>query len=69
MNNKTALSLPSDLMAAVDKVVREGLAPRRNEFVEGAIRRQLAEPRRSALDAEFPKYGRRPRLPERRALF
>jgi Arc/MetJ-type ribon-helix-helix transcriptional regulator len=49
----TTLALPSDLLAAVDKMVQEGLARNRDELVESAIRRQLAELRRSALDAEF----------------
>ena len=49
----TTLSLPSDLLAAVDKVVQEGRARNRDELVENAVRRQLTELRRSALDAEF----------------
>ena len=49
----TTLALPSDLLAAVDKVVQEGRARSRDELVESALRRQLAELRRSALDAEF----------------
>ena len=49
----TTLALPSDLLAAVDKVVQEGRAGSRDELVESALRRQLAELRRSALDAEF----------------
>jgi metal-responsive CopG/Arc/MetJ family transcriptional regulator len=49
----TTLTLSSDLLAAVDKVVQEGLARNRDELVESAIRRQLAELCRSALDAEF----------------
>jgi len=40
-------------LAAVDQVVREGLAGSRDELVETALRRQLAELRRSAMDAEF----------------
>jgi Arc/MetJ-type ribon-helix-helix transcriptional regulator len=47
------VALPSDLLAAVDKVVQEGRARSRDELVESALRRQLAELRRSALDAEF----------------
>ena len=47
------VALPSDLLAAVDKVVQEGRARSRDELVENALRRQLAELRRSALDAEF----------------
>ncbi|MGO9254713.1 MAG: ribbon-helix-helix domain-containing protein [Bryobacteraceae bacterium] len=49
----TTVALPSDLLAAVDKAVQEGRARSRDELVEGALRRELAELRRSALDAEF----------------
>ena len=49
----TTLALPSDLLAAVDKVVQEGRARSRDELVESALRLRLAELRRSALDAEF----------------
>jgi len=49
----TTLVLPSDLLAAVDRVIQEGHARSRDELVESALRRRLAELRRSALDAEF----------------
>jgi Arc/MetJ-type ribon-helix-helix transcriptional regulator len=49
----TTLALPTDLLAAVDKVIQEGRARSRDELVESALRRQLAELRRSAMDAEF----------------
>ena len=49
----TTLTLPSDLLAAVDKVVQEGRARSRDELVEAALRRELAALRRSAVDAEF----------------
>jgi Arc/MetJ-type ribon-helix-helix transcriptional regulator len=49
----TTLALPSDLLAAVDKVVQEGRARSRDELVESGLRLRLAELRRSALDAEF----------------
>ena len=49
----TMLTLPPDLLAAVDKVVQEGRARSRDELVESALRLRLAELRRSALDAEF----------------
>ena len=45
-------TLPPDLLAAVDKVV-QGLARNTDELVESAIRRQLADLRRSPFDAEF----------------
>lgn len=49
----TTLALPSGLMAAVDQVVQEGRARSRDELVESALRHELADLRRSALDAEF----------------
>jgi Arc/MetJ-type ribon-helix-helix transcriptional regulator len=49
----TMLTLPPDLLAAVDKVVQEGRARSGDELVESALRLRLAELRRSALDAEF----------------
>lgn len=49
----TTLSLPSDLLAAVDQVVQEGRARSRDALVESALRRELGELRRSSLDAEF----------------
>jgi Arc/MetJ-type ribon-helix-helix transcriptional regulator len=49
----TTLALSSDLLAAIDRVVQEGRARSRDELVEGALRRELATLRRSALDAEF----------------
>ena len=49
----TMLTLPPDLLAAVDKVVQEGRARSRDELVESALRLRLAGLRRSALDAEF----------------
>ena len=50
---RTTLELPSDLLAAVDKAVQEGRARSRDHLVESAVRRELAELRRSGLDAEF----------------
>ncbi len=49
----TTLELPPDLLAAVDKAVQEGRARSRDHLVESAVRRELAELRRSGLDAEF----------------
>ena len=47
------VALPGDLMAAVDRLVEEGKARSREELVESALRRELAEARRAALDEEF----------------
>jgi Arc/MetJ-type ribon-helix-helix transcriptional regulator len=47
------VALPQDLVAAVDRLVEEGRARSREELVECALRRELAEARREALDEEF----------------
>ncbi len=49
----TTLALPSDLLAAVDRMVQEGRARNRDQLIENALRREVAELRRSALDTEF----------------
>ena len=49
----TTLALPSDLLAALDRMVQEGRARSRDQLIENALRRELAELRRSAVDAEF----------------
>ena len=49
----TTLALPADLLAAVDKLVEEGRATSRDDLIANALRREVAEARRSALDAEF----------------
>ena len=49
----TTLALPSDLLAALDRMVQEGRAPSRDQLIENALRRELAQLRRSAVDAEF----------------
>jgi metal-responsive CopG/Arc/MetJ family transcriptional regulator len=49
----TTLALPSDLLAALDQLVQEGRARSREELIESAVRREVAERRRAALDAEF----------------
>jgi Arc/MetJ-type ribon-helix-helix transcriptional regulator len=56
MNNhsiRTTLSLPVELLEATDRVVSEGKAKSRNEFVARAIRNELATQKRAEIDAEF----------------
>ena len=50
---RTTVALSADLLAAVDAVVQEGVADSRNDFLERAIRKQLQDSRRVAIDAEF----------------
>ena len=50
---RTTLTLPADLLAAVDQAVREGRARSRNELVAGALRHELSAQERLAIDAAF----------------
>ena len=50
---RTTVSLPTDLLAAVDRAVREGRSRSRNEFVSDAVRSALAAAERARIDAEF----------------
>jgi len=53
MAGPMTVALPGDLVAAVDRLVEQGRARSREELVESALRRELAEARRAALDEEF----------------
>ena len=50
---RTTLSLPSDLLAAADQLVREGKARNRNELVAAALRTEVRQRQREAVDDEF----------------
>lgn len=50
---RTTVTIPAELIAAVDAAVREGLTKSRNEFFAAAIRNQLARKRRQQIDAAF----------------
>lgn len=50
---RTTLALPTDLLEAVDRAVREGRARSRNAFVATALRHELAAAGAAAIDADF----------------
>ena len=50
---QTTLTLPDDLLAAVDDAVREGRASSRDELVVEALRRWLASFDEEAIDRAF----------------
>lgn len=60
---RTTLTLPTDLLAEVDRTVRAGKARSRNAFVAAAIRHELIAAEEAAIDAAFsematdPVYG------------
>jgi len=54
---RTTVALSADLLEEVDAVVQEGQADSRNDFLEKALRIQLATLHRAAIDAEFAKMA------------
>lgn len=50
---RTTITLPKDLLEAVDRAVSAGLARSRNDLVAEVLRRLLAEEQRVAIDATF----------------
>ncbi|MBW4627740.1 MAG: ribbon-helix-helix domain-containing protein [Brasilonema octagenarum HA4186-MV1] len=57
---RTTLTLPSELLEATDKVVQEGKAKSRNEFVAQALRRELAALKRAEVDAALAEMANDP---------
>jgi metal-responsive CopG/Arc/MetJ family transcriptional regulator len=53
----TTVALSADLLGAVDAVVQEGAVDSRNDFLERAVRKQLQDSRRTAIDAEFARMA------------
>ncbi|AKG20560.1 CopG family ribbon-helix-helix protein [Calothrix sp. 336/3] len=54
---RTTLTLPAELLEATDRVVGEGKARSRNEFIARAIRHELAVQKRAEIDAEFAQMA------------
>jgi metal-responsive CopG/Arc/MetJ family transcriptional regulator len=54
---RTTVALSADLLEAVDTEVQEGKADSRNEFLETALRHELAARRRAEIDAEFSQMA------------
>lgn len=50
---RTTVALSAELLEEMDARVQQGEADSRNDFLEKALRNQLAASRRSAIDAEF----------------
>jgi metal-responsive CopG/Arc/MetJ family transcriptional regulator len=50
---RTTLTLPAELLSAVDDAVREGRARNRGELISAAVRHELAVRDRSAIDRAF----------------
>lgn len=50
---RTTVALSAELLEEMDARVQQGEADSRNDFLEKALRNQLAASRRAAIDAEF----------------
>jgi metal-responsive CopG/Arc/MetJ family transcriptional regulator len=50
---RTTVALSAELLEEMDARVQRGEADSRNDFLERALRNQLAASRRAAIDAEF----------------
>ncbi len=54
---RTTVAVAANLLAAVDAAVKKGAARSRNEFLETALRNQLAADKRKEIDAAFAEMG------------
>lgn len=54
---RTTVTLPQQLLNAVDQAVREGKAKSRNELLATALRHELGAMRRAAIDAAFDEMA------------
>jgi metal-responsive CopG/Arc/MetJ family transcriptional regulator len=57
---RTTLTLPADLLAAVDRAVSDGRARSRNELVIQALHHELPAQKRAAIDADLMMMARDP---------
>jgi metal-responsive CopG/Arc/MetJ family transcriptional regulator len=57
---RTTLSLPSYLLQDVDKMINQGKAKSRNEFVAKAIADQIAILRRAEINAQLAEMTQNP---------
>jgi metal-responsive CopG/Arc/MetJ family transcriptional regulator len=57
---RTTVALSAELLEEMDARVQQGEAANRNDFLEKALRNQLAASRRAAIDAEFAKMASDP---------
>ena len=60
--HRTTISIPAELLAAVDRSVRSGLATNRNQFILMAIEAEVRRHQRDAIDAELALMAAAPAL-------
>jgi Arc/MetJ-type ribon-helix-helix transcriptional regulator len=57
---RTTLALPADLLSSIDEIAKQGRVKSRNEFVDRAIRRELAWQKRQEIDAALTEMAQDP---------
>lgn len=57
---RTTITLPAELIAETDKVVSQGKAKSRNDFVAQALLHELEALKRSEIDAELTQMAQAP---------
>lgn len=59
-NVRTTITLPAQLLAATDKLVSQGKAKSRNDFVAQALLHELEALKRAEIDAELAEMAQEP---------
>ncbi|QUS60722.1 CopG family transcriptional regulator [Synechocystis sp. PCC 7339] len=54
---RTTLALPAELLAETDKIVSQGKAPSRNQFIAKALQHELAALKRAEVDAALAEMA------------
>jgi metal-responsive CopG/Arc/MetJ family transcriptional regulator len=55
--HRTTITLPGDLLEAMDRSIRSGVASNRNEFIVMAIEAEIRRQRRAAIDADLARMA------------
>ncbi|MFW6359414.1 MAG: CopG family ribbon-helix-helix protein [Chroococcales cyanobacterium] len=56
----TTLMLPAPLLEATDKIIKEGKAKNRDEFIAQALKNELARQQRTEIDAALAEMAQDP---------
>ena len=57
---RTTVTLPAELVAAADQMIKAGKAKSRNEFFTQALQREIAAVKRAEIDAELSEMAQDP---------
>ena len=57
---RTTVTLPVELLAEADRVIKDGKAKSRNEFFTQALQREIAALKRAEIDAELSEMAQDP---------